>query len=432
MPGFRPTPLAVVVLLAGGTASAVTIRVPDDAPSLHDAVRRAAPGDRIEMAEGTYSPSRTGEIFPIELSGRGLAISGAGAGVTVLDAESASHHFVVSDGDSSTLSDFSLKGARSDGAGGALVIRGASPTLERLHFADNGGRTGGDALWAEGSEVTLRNCLFVGNGPDGPTLRFAGGTCRLEHVTLTDNGGGAIEVRDGAALGMRACIVDRPGRGGGPAIGLLLHATSGVPPPELARNLFGGCSEGALRVEGPGAGAIRGAIAEARRNEGLREGDPLFLDARAGDFRVSERSPARLPSDGRGTSNPSPSSIEIGAFGGKTPLSLAGVADTPSPSGRRKGATEGPGLLESPRPNPSNPTTTIRFVVRREGVVDLGVYNILGQRVRTLHAGDLAAGEHSRVWDGRDDRGEDLPPGIYFVHVTQREGVDTHRIALVR
>ena len=56
----------------------------------------------------------------------------------------------------------------------------------------------------------------------------------------------------------------------------------------------------------------------------------------------------------------------------------------------------------------------------------------LGQRIRTLHTGDLSVGEHSRVWNGHDDFGGESPPGIYFVRVTQGDVTESRRLVLVR
>ncbi|NQV19381.1 MAG: T9SS type A sorting domain-containing protein [Armatimonadetes bacterium] len=65
-------------------------------------------------------------------------------------------------------------------------------------------------------------------------------------------------------------------------------------------------------------------------------------------------------------------------------------------------------------PNPFNPTTTISFSIPEEGHVEFTIYNIKGQRVKQLVSDQLSAGEHSVVWDGRDDDNQPVGSGIYF------------------
>ena len=65
-------------------------------------------------------------------------------------------------------------------------------------------------------------------------------------------------------------------------------------------------------------------------------------------------------------------------------------------------------------PNPFNPETTIKFDLAESGQVELRIYNIVGQVVRTLVDENQAAGRYSIRWDGRDDRGLTVSSGIYF------------------
>ena len=66
-------------------------------------------------------------------------------------------------------------------------------------------------------------------------------------------------------------------------------------------------------------------------------------------------------------------------------------------------------------PNPFNPATTIPLAVPAEaGDVDLTIYNVLGQPVREVWNGPLAAGEHRLTWDGRDVQGQSVAAGVYL------------------
>ncbi len=65
-------------------------------------------------------------------------------------------------------------------------------------------------------------------------------------------------------------------------------------------------------------------------------------------------------------------------------------------------------------PNPFNPTTTINYSIAKEGTVELTVYNIKGQKVKTLVNERKEAGQHSIVWNGKDNTNKTVSSGIYF------------------
>ncbi len=65
-------------------------------------------------------------------------------------------------------------------------------------------------------------------------------------------------------------------------------------------------------------------------------------------------------------------------------------------------------------PNPFNPTTTLSFSIIEDSNIELSIYNIKGQKVKQLVNDQLSAGEHSIVWDGKDDNNQPVSSGIYF------------------
>jgi hypothetical protein len=69
-------------------------------------------------------------------------------------------------------------------------------------------------------------------------------------------------------------------------------------------------------------------------------------------------------------------------------------------------------------PNPFNPSTTLAFRVGRPSQVELAVYNLMGRKVRTLKKGIYAPGTYRIAWDGRDNRGRELPSAIYIGNLT--------------
>ena len=65
-------------------------------------------------------------------------------------------------------------------------------------------------------------------------------------------------------------------------------------------------------------------------------------------------------------------------------------------------------------PNPFNPQTTAYLNLKNDSQVRLNVYNIKGERIRTLVSETLSAGEHHIVWNGTDDNNNNVSSGIYF------------------
>jgi flagellar hook assembly protein FlgD len=88
--------------------------------------------------------------------------------------------------------------------------------------------------------------------------------------------------------------------------------------------------------------------------------------------------------------------------------------------------------LHSNYPNPFNSATTIRFSLERSGLVELAIYNLAGQTVRRLLAGEVAAGEHEVQWDGRDAHGQAMATGVYCCVLRLNSSRSARRMLLLR
>ena len=88
--------------------------------------------------------------------------------------------------------------------------------------------------------------------------------------------------------------------------------------------------------------------------------------------------------------------------------------------------------LYANHPNPFNPSTTISYSLPTSQHVSLVVYNILGQAVTTLVDGMKEAGEHSAIWDGRNDHGSPVSSGMYFYRLTTVESSIVRKMILLK
>ena len=93
--------------------------------------------------------------------------------------------------------------------------------------------------------------------------------------------------------------------------------------------------------------------------------------------------------------------------------------------------------LDPAYPNPFNPSTTLQFAVPAnmsgKTQVSLNIYNILGQKVRTLVAAKkLQAGVYRVKWQARDDAGRVLPTGIYFAVLRAGNQSQSEKLILLK
>jgi hypothetical protein len=85
-------------------------------------------------------------------------------------------------------------------------------------------------------------------------------------------------------------------------------------------------------------------------------------------------------------------------------------------------------------PNPFNPQTRIQFTLPADGQTSLSIYNVTGQRVRSLADGFHRAGLYLVTWDGTDEAGRAVASGTYHYRLTMREAgvTETRTMTLTR
>jgi len=88
--------------------------------------------------------------------------------------------------------------------------------------------------------------------------------------------------------------------------------------------------------------------------------------------------------------------------------------------------------LKQNYPNPFNPTTSIEFLLPKSGEIKIEIFNILGQRVRTLVEQHFKAGYQKVEWNGKDDSGIEVASGVYFYKLQTEDFTKTKKMVLVR
>jgi sugar lactone lactonase YvrE len=83
-------------------------------------------------------------------------------------------------------------------------------------------------------------------------------------------------------------------------------------------------------------------------------------------------------------------------------------------------------------PNPFNPSTTINYSLKVNSKVLLNIYNIKGQKVKTLVNELLLAGEHSAIWNGRDANDKQVSSGIYFYKLKAGDYQKVKKMILIK
>jgi flagellar hook assembly protein FlgD len=88
--------------------------------------------------------------------------------------------------------------------------------------------------------------------------------------------------------------------------------------------------------------------------------------------------------------------------------------------------------LDQNRPNPFGGSTAFGFELARAGRASLVVIDVAGRVVRTLVSGMVAEGRHEASWNGTDDGGHAVAPGVYFYRLTTADGSSTRRMVMLQ
>ncbi len=83
-------------------------------------------------------------------------------------------------------------------------------------------------------------------------------------------------------------------------------------------------------------------------------------------------------------------------------------------------------------PNPFREETTIRYAVQRSGPVEIGMYDLSGEKIRTLVHGFKSDGVHEITWEGTNEQGTSVQDGIYLCRFTSGPTITATKIIVLR
>ena len=305
------------------------------------------------------------------------------------------------------------------------VIRGNLFSNNRVNSGGAVGQGGGGAIFVSAADPVIENNVFAGNvveyGDGGALYLFIYNGTLLNNVFT-----GNTAARDGGAIYMD---LSDPS-----VINSVLYGDNAPDGPEL---YLYGSSEVTVSysdIEGGWEG------------EGNIDVDPLFRDPIGGDYHLQDSVECGdqyySPCIDAGSPDFTDSLLDcswglgtelsdIGAYGGGDSLITAVTEDGSNVPQEIR--------LVGNYPNPFNASTNISFIFNavdqaadRPTHVTLNIYNMLGQKVRTLVDGTVPPGTYYVIWDARSEQGEEVASGLYLYKLRTGEVDQTMKMILLR
>ena len=83
-------------------------------------------------------------------------------------------------------------------------------------------------------------------------------------------------------------------------------------------------------------------------------------------------------------------------------------------------------------PNPFNSNTAINYTITKNCLVELGIYNIQGQLIKTLLLANQSAGNYKLNWNAKDNQGLDVPSGLYLCKMKTDKFIQTKKLLYLK
>jgi hypothetical protein len=387
--------LCLFTQVMSGGASAATIHVPAQIPTIQEALDRAAAGDTVLVAPGTYVENILWP--PVD----GIHLLGSGAEVTTIDGDRVASVIRFETANTITSATLIQGFTITNGfarppwpysQGGGIYLFYADPTLRELWLVENEADDFGGGIYSWWSDPTLVRVLIARN----VAISRGGfdcfhGTPHLDHVTVVDNDPGGLYFDTRTVPLLENSIVAF-----NDSYNVEVQGTY-IEPTQIDRaytDIYGG-----LLLVG---------VAQVNDLGGNIDENPRFVDFVAGDYELQADSPCIDAADPGYPPDPDGTRSDMGAF--PYDQSSAAVEPIAAGVGRRLRLAAGP--------NPFAHGTTFSYTLPQPAAVTLTVLDPAGRAVRTLVDRAMQGpGAWAVHWDGRDASGRVLPSGLYLYRI---------------